>query len=561
MIQEVNSFFDIPENQGKSSKIWQPVNLEIYNNDIIVFQDDCNKISKKSKQPKSITIQLGNEHIYHIKDSNITQLNITVAVMTTYKHDQFGNIIRISRNGKFVDFQLDDYAVFKNLMSSRCLQTSFHDEFGVTKMIGKGSFAKVYFATKKSTGCNYAVKAFNKEFMQEQFKGRESLENEIKVMRRLNQENLVRLYETYETQNSIYFVLDILKGGELLTRVKQSPLSAPSLQKLMYNLMKALCHLHSKKCMHRDLKPENLLLKEKDNDTDIVIADFGLASFLNEDILFKRCGTPGFVAPEILLYKEGDPFYDEKCDVFSAGVIFYVLLTGRQPFQGTDYKGILRANKNCEVNYELKQIQTAPLQLVDLLKKMLCPEPKTRVSSEECLKHPYFKEIFKEQDLINVQESLRDYDKDFVYGLGKQQGPPSQVGSMQLQQRQPALNGRIDTMGSFSNVSNNGSVTRLDQKPQLQQSKFSQFGHINKQQPQSDANSPQMKKNLQSDLRKTALKNSFQQQINQLSKDDDCVNDEAAHLEDAISKLNAQTPKMGGLKKASSYKIPKSSME
>ncbi|CAD8083883.1 unnamed protein product [Paramecium sonneborni] len=562
MIQDVNSFFDNPEIIGKSNKIWQSVDLDIYNNDNIVFQEDCRKISKKSKKLKMMTIQLGNEHIYHIKDQKIHCLNITVAVMTTYKHDQFGNIIRIARNGKYFDLQLNEYAVFKSMMSLRCLQTTFHDEFGVTKMIGKGSFAKVYFATKKSTGINYAVKAFNKEFMQEQYKGRESLENEIKVMRRLNQENLVKLYETYETQNSIYFILDILKGGELLTRVKQSPLTATNLQKLMYNLMKALCHLHSKKCMHRDLKPENLLLREKDNDTDIIIADFGLASFLNEDILFKRCGTPGFVAPEILMYKEGDPFYDERCDVFSAGVIFYVLLTGKQPFQGGDYKQILRANKNCEVNYEIKQIQCAPIQLVDLLKKMLYPDAKTRVSSEECLKHPYFKEIFKEQDLIDIQESLREYDKDFVYGLGKQQGPPSQVGSMQLQQRLPALNGRIDTMGSFSNVSNNGSVTRLDQKPQqIQQSKFSQFGSINKQQAQQDANSPAMKKNMQSDLRKTALKNSYQQQFNQISKDDDCINDDAAHLEDAISKLNSQTPKMGELKKANSYKIPKSSME
>ena len=71
-------------------------------------------------------------------------------------------------------------------MSQKCLQTTFHEEFGVTKMIGKGSFAKVYLATKKSTGVNYAIKAFNKEFMTEQFKGKESLENEIKVMRRLN---------------------------------------------------------------------------------------------------------------------------------------------------------------------------------------------------------------------------------------------------------------------------------------------------------------------------------------------------------------------------------------
>ncbi|CAK69866.1 unnamed protein product (macronuclear) [Paramecium tetraurelia] len=560
MNTEIASFFDNPELMAKTPPLWQTLNQDIYDNDNIVFQQDCYKIAKKSKQLRPITIQLGNEHLYYLNKETIYQLQITVVMMNIIKHDEHGNIIRLSRNGKYIDLKLDDFTAFKNLLNYRCLQSTFHDEFGVTKMIGKGSFAKVYLSTKKSTGINYAVKAFNKEFMLEQFKGRESLENEIKVMRRLNQENLVRLHEVYETQNSIYFILDILKGGELLSRVKSQPLTAPNLQKLMYNLMKALCHLHSKKCIHRDLKPENLLLKEKDNDTDVVIADFGLASFLNEDILFKRCGTPGFVAPEILIYKEGDPFYDEKCDVFSAGVIFYILLTGRQPFQGTDYKAILRANKNCEINYNLKQIQTAPLQLVDLLKKMLFPEPKGRVSSEDCLKHPYFKEIFKEQDLIDVQDSLREYEKDFVYGLGKQQGPPSQVGSMQLQQRQPALNGRIDTMGSFSNVSNNGSVTRLDQKPQPQQSKFSQFSQSIKQQINSDANSPVAKKNNQSDLRKTALKNSFQQQINQMSKDDDCVNEEASHLEDAISKLNAQTPKMG-LKKASSYKVQKSSME
>ncbi|CAD8080020.1 unnamed protein product [Paramecium sonneborni] len=560
MNTEIASFFDNPDIIGKFPSLWQTLNQDIYDNDNIIVEQECYKISKKRKQMTPIIIQVGNEHLYYIKKETMYQLQTTVVMMTLIKNDEYGNIIRLSRNGRYIDLKFEDYTNFKNLLNYRCLQSTFHDEFGVTKMIGKGSFAKVYLATKKSTGINYAVKAFNKEFMLEQFKGRESLENEIKVMRRLNQENLVRLHEVYETQNSIYFILDILKGGELLSRVKSHPLSAPNLQKLMYNLMRALCHLHSKRCIHRDLKPENLLLKEKDNDTDVVIADFGLACFLNEEILFKRCGTPGFVAPEILIYKEGDPFYDEKCDVFSAGVIFFILLTGKQPFQGADYKAILRANKNCEINYNIKQIQTAPLQLVDLLKKMLYPEPKARVSSEDCLKHPYFKEIFKEQDLIDVQESLRDYEKDFVYGLGKQQGPSSQVGSMQLQQRQPALNGRIDTMGSFSNVSNNGSVTRLDQKPQPQQSKFSQFSQSMKQQLNSEANSPVTKKSNQSDLRKTALKNSIQQQYNQMGKDEDCINDEAAHLEDAISKLNAQTPKMG-LKKASSYKVQKSTME
>ncbi len=119
--------------------------------------------------------------------------------------------------------------------------------------------------------------------------------------------------------------------------------------------------------MHRDLKPENLLLKNKYDDSHIVIADFGLATFLDEQILFKRCGTPGFVAPEVLSYNDGDEFYDVKCDVFSAGIIFYILLTGVAPFQGKDYKEVLKANKNCTINFNLNAINSTDEHLQDLL--------------------------------------------------------------------------------------------------------------------------------------------------------------------------------------------------
>ncbi len=133
--------------------------------------------------------------------------------------------------------------------------------------------------------------------------------------------------------------------------------------------------------MHRDLKPENLLLKNKYDDSHIVIADFGLATFLDEQILFKRCGTPGFVAPEVLSYNDGDKFYDVKCDVFSAGIIFYILLTGVAPFQGKDYKEVLKANKNCTINFNLNAINSTDEHLQDLLEKMLDLEPENRPSS------------------------------------------------------------------------------------------------------------------------------------------------------------------------------------
>jgi len=132
-------------------------------------------------------------------------------------------------------------------------------------------------------------------------------------MRQLDCGQLLKLYEVYETVNSIYFVIDVLYGGELLNRVREKgSFDDKTMRKLFKNLLTALCHLNEKNIIHRDLKPENLLLKNKNNDYDIVIADFGLATKLDnhKEIIFKRCGTPGFVAPEVLLYREGDKFYN-----------------------------------------------------------------------------------------------------------------------------------------------------------------------------------------------------------------------------------------------------------
>lgn len=149
-------------------------------------------------------------------------------------------------------------------------------------------------------------------------------------MRKINHQNTIKLFEVYETTHSIYLVLELIKGGELMKKIKEkSQYSFLDIQKFMRNLLEALNHIHMKNIMHRDLKPENLLLRTGDNIYDVLLVDFGLSSFTNipsSEVLFKRCGTPGFVAPEILSYKDNqEDMYDEKCDIFSAGVIFYLL--------------------------------------------------------------------------------------------------------------------------------------------------------------------------------------------------------------------------------------------
>lgn len=149
-------------------------------------------------------------------------------------------------------------------------------------------------------------------------------------MRKIDHPHIMRLYEVYESEHSIYLIMDLINGGELLTKLKDySMITQQEIARLMYNFLDALKHLHARGIMHRDLKPENILLRNKNEIHSIIIADFGLSSFIKKpvsEIFFKRCGTPGFVAPEILVYKDShSEFYNEKCDIFSAGIIFFIL--------------------------------------------------------------------------------------------------------------------------------------------------------------------------------------------------------------------------------------------
>lgn len=130
----------------------------------------------------------------------------------------------------------------------------------------------------------------------------------------------------HESENSLYLVMQLIKGGELLKALNKNSYSLEQVAKTMGRLLSALAYMHSQNIMHRDLKPDNILMREQSDITDVVIADFGLATYqLSESQIFKRCGTPGYVAPEILKHRDGTPFYDTKCDLFSLGCIFHIL--------------------------------------------------------------------------------------------------------------------------------------------------------------------------------------------------------------------------------------------
>lgn len=161
----------------------------------------------------------------------------------------------------------------------------------------------------------------------------------------------------------------------------------------MYGILRGLREMHSKGIMHRDLKPENLLFRA-DGDWDCVIADFGLAEFASiENYLFVRCGTPGYVAPEVINIKDMSTKYSPVCDNYSLGLIFHILLFGKSAFPGRTYNEVLSQNRAANIDLttdEYHNMNTNDPQAMDLLSQLLKKSPKDRISSEKALNHGYF---------------------------------------------------------------------------------------------------------------------------------------------------------------------------
>ncbi|CAD8102377.1 unnamed protein product [Paramecium primaurelia] len=214
-------------------------------------------------------------------------------------------------------------------------------------------------------------------------------------MANLDNEQIVKLEEVYEGDNTFYLILEYLKGPSLHdlcnSRSTTQPLTWEQIKQIMWQLLKGVAHMHSLNIMHRDLKPENIMFKECGSVQNLRIVDFGLATNTNVDKYpFPKCGTPGYVAPEIANLKDLTLKYDKICDMFSIGCIFYKLITQKDLFPGIDYQEILKHNKKCYVNLDNLQMYKAPSSAVDLISQMLNPNPSLRISAQKALEHLFF---------------------------------------------------------------------------------------------------------------------------------------------------------------------------
>jgi calcium-dependent protein kinase len=163
----------------------------------------------------------------------------------------------------------------------------------------------------------------------------------------------MKLYEVFESENSLYIVVELLEGGQLYDKVKSKYKFKPAeVKTVIFTILQGLKEMHSKKIMHRDLKPENILFRSEGS-FECAIADFGLAEFSEAaEYLFVRCGTPGYVAPEVINIKDMKTKYEPICDMFSLGLIFHILLLGVSAFPGKTYNEVLAQNRASNITFE-----------------------------------------------------------------------------------------------------------------------------------------------------------------------------------------------------------------
>jgi 5'-AMP-activated protein kinase catalytic alpha subunit len=315
-------------------------------------------------------------------------------------------------------------------------------KYELGRLLGQGTFAKVYHARNLVTGMNVAIKVVDKEKvlkvgMVDQIK------REISVMRLVRHPNVVELYEVMATKTKIFIVMEYAKGGELFNKIAKGKLKVDVARRYFQQLISAVDFCHSRGVYHRDLKPENLLLDENDN---LKVSDFGLSTLseskCQDGLLHTTCGTPAYVAPEVINRKG---YEGCKADIWSCGVILFVLLAGYLPFHDQNLMEMYRKIGKGEVKFP----KWFALEVRRLLSRILDPNLKTRISMAKIMENSWFKKGLEKPIVIDIKKNdLASLHTDGVFEVSEN-GSDSNTESKQ-QQDKPCNNLNAFDIISFS---------------------------------------------------------------------------------------------------------------
>ena len=286
-------------------------------------------------------------------------------------------------------------------------------EYKKVKFLGEGSFGAVYQVQNKYSKSICAMKIIRKKSDCSSEEENE-IRNEINILRTMDHPNILKIFEFYSNPKEYSIITELCSMGELFDQIiNKGPFNEKYSAYVLYQVFSAVNYCHKMHILHRDLKPENILIIDKNEDgyPTIKVCDFGTAKiFQTGKVERKFVGSSYYMAPEVLKQR-----YNEKCDIWSCGVIMYILLSQRPPFGGKDDDEIMANIEKGKYDLSSPPFDKISQNARDLIKKMLTMDPQKRISAEEVLNHPWFKEN-KSKELFNKVKH-RNAIKDIITNL------------------------------------------------------------------------------------------------------------------------------------------------
>ena len=376
----------------------------------------CKKIKRKNKINNIINTNINNKSA--IIQSKETEKEKQKQYIENYMKNN-KNIISNNSSLSLININNNNYEEESNILSEKIkaygkahLYKSYPKTnlsfYKIGRIIGRGAFGKVNLALHILSGYLVAMKSFNKNKLQIPLY---KIKNEIKIMQKLrNNKNIVKLLEFFENEKYYFIIMENVIGGNLFTSINKMGYLPESLAKNIFKqLIETVKYIHSKGIVHRDIKPDNILLNLNN---EIKLCDFGVSKEIKKGILIKDiCGTPAFIAPEILMKKPYDPY---MTDVWSCGIVLYLMITGIFPFNGYNE---IQLNNNI-LSGKFNKVNNVSNELMDLINKILELNPNKRIIIDEILKHPWLNNK-KTNDINNNKDLFTKAEKIIYYKLRK----------------------------------------------------------------------------------------------------------------------------------------------
>lgn len=301
------------------------------------------------------------------------------------------------------------YGGYKSYVLTNPTGLNIEDFYELGRELGRGEFGVTYLCTEKSTGEVFACKSISKKKLRTRV-DIEDVKREVQIMKHLpNLPNVVSLKDTYEDDSAVHLVMELCEGGELFDRiVSRGHYTERAAAAVTRTIVEVIQNCHKHGVMHRDLKPENFLFANMKETAPLKVIDFGLSVIFKPGERFDEIvGSPFYMAPEVLKKD-----YGPEIDIWSAGVILYILLCGFPPFWAETEQGIAQAIIRSVVSFKRDPWPKVSDKAKDLVKKMLNPDPMKRLTPEEVLDHPWLQNA-KSAPNVSLGETVRARLKQF----------------------------------------------------------------------------------------------------------------------------------------------------